>query len=333
MSEFWVSHKRYRCQYCDIWIADDAPSRQQHENGLRHKGNRDRFIKGLYKQGEKQVKEREEERREIAAIERAANAAYAADVGAGRGSQSALPAPVASTSKPKAAAPPASTNKWANYSTAASLGYTDPDVERALLEAQMRQNEGVVGEWQVVTPDLATLAANAKAAQLAPGEQEAVVQEKRARSQEDDEDGRGYKVRKKTAAVGLGELWDPGVIKIKVKPKEQPEEAKEEAKTEKTEIPVKEEDIGDGMMKPKWGKQWSTVDQAAEEQRIKEEMARQEERFLGSKEEEKPEVKEEETKVTEPPPPEPEPEPPSTAGLFKKRKGPPAGVKHGRPRP
>ncbi|KZO95508.1 hypothetical protein CALVIDRAFT_463888, partial [Calocera viscosa TUFC12733] len=221
MSEFWVSHKRYRCQYCDIWIADDAPSRQQHENGLRHKGNRDRFIKSLYKQGEKQIKEREEERREMAAIDKAANAAYATDVGAGRGSQSALAAPVASSSKPKAATAPASTNKWANYSTAASLGYTDPDVERALQEAQLRQNEGVAGAWQVVTPDLATLAAQATAAaHVAPSETEAASTEKRARSQEDDEGGRAYKVRKKTAAVGLGELWEPGVIKVKVKVKE-----------------------------------------------------------------------------------------------------------------
>ena len=69
MSEYWVSNKKYYCKYCEIYIADDAPSRQQHENGLRHKGNRDRFVRGLYKQGEKRKKDLEEEKREIARVE------------------------------------------------------------------------------------------------------------------------------------------------------------------------------------------------------------------------------------------------------------------------
>lgn len=54
MSEYWISKKKYFCKYCDIYIADDAPSRQQHENGMRHKGNVERFIRGIYKAGEKQ---------------------------------------------------------------------------------------------------------------------------------------------------------------------------------------------------------------------------------------------------------------------------------------
>ena len=62
MSEYWVSRKRYHCKYCNIYIADDKPSRTQHENGLRHKGNVERFVRGLYKEGEKRVREREEER-------------------------------------------------------------------------------------------------------------------------------------------------------------------------------------------------------------------------------------------------------------------------------
>jgi WW domain-binding protein 4 len=70
MSEYWVSHKKYLCKYCDIFIADDAPSRQQHENGLRHKGNVERFVRGLYKAGEKKVKDLEEEKREMARVER-----------------------------------------------------------------------------------------------------------------------------------------------------------------------------------------------------------------------------------------------------------------------
>ena len=69
MSEYWVSKKKYFCKYCDIYIADDAPSRQQHENGMRHKGNVERFIRGIYKAGEKQKKDLEEEKREMKRVE------------------------------------------------------------------------------------------------------------------------------------------------------------------------------------------------------------------------------------------------------------------------
>ena len=69
MSEYWVSKKKYFCKYCDIYIADDAPSRNHHESGMRHKGNLERFIRGIYKTGEKRKKDLEEERREMARVE------------------------------------------------------------------------------------------------------------------------------------------------------------------------------------------------------------------------------------------------------------------------
>jgi hypothetical protein len=69
MSEYWVSNKKYYCTYCKIYIADDAPSRQQHENGLRHKGNKERFVRGLYKTSEKRKHDLEEEKREMMRID------------------------------------------------------------------------------------------------------------------------------------------------------------------------------------------------------------------------------------------------------------------------
>lgn len=69
MSEYWVSKKKYFCKYCDIYIADDAPSRQHHESGMRHKGNVERYIRQIYKTGEKQKKDLEEEKREMKRIE------------------------------------------------------------------------------------------------------------------------------------------------------------------------------------------------------------------------------------------------------------------------
>ncbi|KII92531.1 hypothetical protein PLICRDRAFT_475297 [Plicaturopsis crispa FD-325 SS-3] len=218
MSEYWVSHKRYFCKYCDIYIADDAPSRSQHENGMRHKGNKERFVRGLYKAGEKRKKDQEEEKREMMRVEQAAQAAFAQDVGAGHAklpSTSSAPAP-----PPKAAAPAKPTNKWANYSTAESLGYQDPDAERLKAEAERRRMVGVAGEWEVVSsisppprPD------TAEEGTSTPGDSDS---RKRAAETEtvDEEDGRGFKIRKKTWA-GFGDEYDPGAIPIKLKAKKE----------------------------------------------------------------------------------------------------------------
>ena len=65
MTEFWKSRNKYLCTYCNIYIADDAPSRQQHESGLKHIGSRDRYVRDIYKSGERAKKELEEEKREM----------------------------------------------------------------------------------------------------------------------------------------------------------------------------------------------------------------------------------------------------------------------------
>ncbi|KAG2036059.1 hypothetical protein BDR03DRAFT_866923 [Suillus americanus] len=225
MSEYWVSHKRYHCKYCNIYIADDVPSRQHHENGMRHKGNVERFVRGLYKAGEKAVKDKDEEKREMERISKAAAAAYAQDVGAGLGgvgssAPAAAPAPKNPPTKPS--------NPYANYSTAASLGYADPDAERAKAEADMRQTMGVAGEWQFVQnytsaspapirSEVPTVSedANGETAGSSEGDR------KREAPVDDIEDERVFKLRKKRVDIGLGELYDPGLIPIKLKVKKE----------------------------------------------------------------------------------------------------------------
>ncbi|PBK73860.1 hypothetical protein ARMSODRAFT_652215 [Armillaria solidipes] len=211
MSEYWVSKKKYFCKYCDIYIADDAPSRQQHENGLRHKGNRDRFIRGLYKEGERRKKDQAEEQREMARVEQAAQAAFAVDVGAGFARQStAQPSTSAAPPKPK----PKPSNLFADYSTAASLGYTDPDAERISLEAQRRRSEGVAGNWEVVepTPTQDTESSSSEVAGV-----------KGPADDLSSEDSRHFQLRKRTLDTGLGRVYDPGAIPIKRKKIEESE--------------------------------------------------------------------------------------------------------------
>ncbi|GLB37686.1 putative U1 zinc finger [Lyophyllum shimeji] len=229
MSEYWVSKKKYFCKYCEIYIADDAPSRQQHENGLRHKGNLERFIRGIYKTSEKRRKDLEEEKRDMARVDQAAQAAYAQDVAAGRAKPGLIP--VASTSSAAAKKPALKpSNPWANYSTAASLGYQDPDAERAAAEAERRRTQGLAGEWQVVatiSPPTAPepedeLDENDKKPVIADaGERTGVKRE--AEQPPAEEDARQFKLRKRTWGAGLGEVYDPGVIPIKLKKKKEPE--------------------------------------------------------------------------------------------------------------
>ncbi|KAG8919294.1 hypothetical protein FRC02_001758 [Tulasnella sp. 418] len=199
MSEYWVSKKRYYCKYCEIYITDDAPSRQQHENGLRHKGSKDRFIRELYKAGEKKKKDKQEEEREMKKVEAAAQAAFAKDIGA------APPEPTPSASTSRKPPPPKPSDPWANYTTAAQLGIVDEDAERRAAEFQIRQTEGRASEWEIVAPPLPTLKR-----ERSPSPNHVVEAEA-------EEDTRRFKVRQKSAKVGLGEIWDPGEIKIKKK--------------------------------------------------------------------------------------------------------------------
>lgn len=64
-----MSKKQYWCKYCNIWVRDDAPSRRLHETGLKHQGQKERFIRDLYKGGERAKKEKEAEARQYARIE------------------------------------------------------------------------------------------------------------------------------------------------------------------------------------------------------------------------------------------------------------------------
>ncbi|KAF9464951.1 hypothetical protein BDZ94DRAFT_1254931 [Collybia nuda] len=214
MSEYWVSKKKYFCKYCDIYIADDAPSRQQHENGMRHKGNTERFIRGLYKGSEKRKKDAEEEKRDMARVEQAARAAFAQDVAFGLAKPTTDP--ITSTPAAPRKPTPKPSNPFANYSTAASLGYQDND--HYSTEAERRRTQGVVGDWELVAKSLAP----SPAVDIDSFESEVDKRVKRAAETiMDEEDVRQFKLRKKT--MTSEEIYDPGSIPIKLK-KEEPVE-------------------------------------------------------------------------------------------------------------
>ena len=284
MSEYWVSNKRYYCKYCKISIEDNIPSRQQHENGLKHKGNVERFVRNIYKAGEKRKKDAEEEKREMRRIEqvrfysifhlylsnslhaKAAGAAFAQDVGAGRAqpmtTASSSSSTVASSSKPK------KSGGISDYSTPESLGYTDPDIERARAEAERRRTQGVAGDWQMVepTPTDAPSGTGEESTQPVDDMQSAEGNQgtgsnKRAVPDPADEDAGRWKLRKKMTTVGLGEIYDPGIIAIKPKVKEEETVGEEKQPSDGTTRPEDTKATAVPKWAPvKWKKAGESVD-------------------------------------------------------------------------
>ncbi|KNE90877.1 hypothetical protein PSTG_15698 [Puccinia striiformis f. sp. tritici PST-78] len=163
MTEFRVSKQSYFCKYCDIFIRDDKPSRAQHENGLRHKGNLERYIRDIYKKEDRAQKERADEASQVSKIERAAQIAH---------EQKDLPIPSQTEEKKDESNEdggdePQKRMKYEkqdwkgaenlhNYSDAHSLGFIgEEELEAATRaeeeEAQKRSTEGTMGKWEAVS--------------------------------------------------------------------------------------------------------------------------------------------------------------------------------------
>ncbi|CEL60836.1 hypothetical protein RSOLAG1IB_04075 [Rhizoctonia solani AG-1 IB] len=334
MSEFWVSKKRYWCKYCGISIADDAPSRQHHESGLRHKGNVDRYIRDIYKTSEKKKKDAAEEERELKRIDAAAREAYAKDIGSGAAaastsaSSSSTPAQRAPAAKPP---PPKPTDKFANYSTAESLGFVD----EAAVEAQRRQTEGLAGDWQLVLPTPSAPKSKTPEENGKRGFQPAQAEEKTAA-----ESSRNFRVGERKIGSGLEEIWEPDIpIRVKVKTETQLAQPGEQETKPKTEIDY---GLPQATEKPVWKPTtWAKAGEMKQE--VKEEPSEK-----VKAEEPSPELSLTDPDSAQPsgldpvPPPQPTPSPteppvknepeepkldeiapPSGGGLFRKRKAPP----------
>lgn len=114
-------------------------------------------------------------------------------------------------------------NPFTNYSTAQSLGYEDPDAERIAAQLELRRSQGVAGEWQIITPPQApvqTSSSSEPTPSTAATEEDNDNSLKREADAPPEEDSRSFKLRKKSLNPGLGEIYDPGLIPIKVKKEE-----------------------------------------------------------------------------------------------------------------
>jgi WW domain-binding protein 4 len=159
-----------------------------------------------------------------------------------------------------------------DYSTPESLGYTDPDIERARAEAERRRTQGVAGDWEVVVP---------ATTEPPPGAGEDPIQhgddvqnrgdnqeggKKRAVPDTAEEDEGRWKLRKKTTTVGLGDIYDPGIIAVKLRAKAEVKE--DETASTTTQPPGDAPEAGDAKATalPKWAPvKWKRAGEPADD--------------------------------------------------------------------
>lgn len=82
MSEYWISQGRKMCTYCKCWIADNKASINFHEQGKNHKENVRKKLDELRKKGLEDARKKEQQTSDLAAIEKAALAAFKQDISA-----------------------------------------------------------------------------------------------------------------------------------------------------------------------------------------------------------------------------------------------------------
>ncbi|PCH43356.1 hypothetical protein WOLCODRAFT_153407 [Wolfiporia cocos MD-104 SS10] len=205
---------------------------QEHEGDLRHKGNVERSVSGLYKEDERRKYDREEERREMARVEQVRRPCllrlyryWQERTGRERGicarrrrgarqareqqrrrlfsfSSSLLCYAPLRQVRP-------TSDPYANYSTAASLGYTNPDAEHAQAEAECRRTQGVVCVWEVVAPPTPPPPAAPEEEEQGEDVKPEAGQKRASEAVPDDdgEDARRFRLKRRTVGAGPGEIY------------------------------------------------------------------------------------------------------------------------------
>jgi WW domain-binding protein 4 len=79
MSEYWVSQAKHYCKICNVWIADNKPSRQFHENGAKHKEKVETQMRNKRDEKLHGARSEAELRKQLAEIDKAAKEAIQGD--------------------------------------------------------------------------------------------------------------------------------------------------------------------------------------------------------------------------------------------------------------
>lgn len=97
-------------------------------------------------------------------------------------------------------------------------------MERLAAEAEIRRSQGIAGEWEILTPAQPPVGTKVEEEEMDNATDPTTGEaggKREAEAPPDEEDTRAFKLRKKTLSRGLGEIYDPGLIPIKIKKKEE----------------------------------------------------------------------------------------------------------------
>lgn len=144
MSEYWKSTERYWCKHCKLYVKDTKIERQNHDATPRHQGNLKRFVRDLHRNNEKDEREKQRAKDEVARLN-----------GAVSGSSTFT----SSTSSPytpsySASKQPPQMSRKDQLQQLVELGVAIPD--------EFRKELSMTGDWQTVSETLIDPGASTK---------------------------------------------------------------------------------------------------------------------------------------------------------------------------
>ncbi|KAG9230551.1 hypothetical protein BJ875DRAFT_471901 [Amylocarpus encephaloides] len=134
MSEYWKSTPKYWCKHCKLFVRDTKADRTNHDATPKHQGNLKRFVRDLHRGFEKDEREKERAKNEVARLNGIVTGRGASSSGSGFGRGPTPPVP-----KPQATA----AQRKQQLAQLVEMGIGIPD--------EFRPDMAMAGEWQVTS--------------------------------------------------------------------------------------------------------------------------------------------------------------------------------------
>ncbi|KAI1073077.1 hypothetical protein LB507_009070 [Fusarium sp. FIESC RH6] len=132
MSEYWKSTPKYWCKHCQIYVRDTKLERQNHESSAKHQGALKRFLRDLHRGHEREERDKERAKQEIARLNGVVSGSSSSAAGPSR------PAPRAPQQQPSA---PTEASLKKQREQLAEMGVAMP--------SDFRPEMAMPGEWTV----------------------------------------------------------------------------------------------------------------------------------------------------------------------------------------
>ncbi|KAF4635799.1 hypothetical protein G7Y89_g2276 [Cudoniella acicularis] len=162
MSEYWKSTPKYWCKHCKTFVRDTKLEKANHEATPKHQGNLKRFLRDLHRGHEKDEKDKERAKSEVARLNGLVTGGGASSSssssGFGRGPTPSIPKPQATAAQRKQ-----------QLAQLAEMGVTIPD--------EFRPDMAIAGEWQVTEERIVDLDGEKKPDSIALGVRKRTLEE------------------------------------------------------------------------------------------------------------------------------------------------------------